>query len=608
MIIILFIFFFQMVRTFAVLQQSFKNTSMSMTSPLTIRRKIVPIGNTNPTILIKTSLDDIPKIIENVAAKQHEWKSVPVTAKIDLLKQIRQNTINHVDEWNSITQKDRGVHPTDPNHGNGRMEITTVGPYLLGSIVNGLISSLENIHRTGHPPLPKRFRTTDEGKCIVQLSPNGLLESLENAGMTGHLILKGDQPDQLSLDEVSVGGLAGILGGGNFNSPSELFYELFLKSRVCVYKPNPVNQSSCLVLRKILEPLVSAGYVDFIIGGTEEGSAMLSYEGKGGVKFDEFILTGSQATLDKIEPIANAPIIAELGGVNPWIIVPGIQWNKRSIDSYARMLAWAKMFNNGHICAAPQIVILPSDWKFRQEFMSRLRYWLAEHAGSPAFYPGSSESQSFFQDHYQNEAELIRGKTPDVYDKQQRPMLLSNVTIDKEDILTREAFCPVLAEVPLDFPTRSGSDEQKNSVEFLRLAVDYTAKHIHNSLTAVLLIDDNTLKGKYAKDVDSIVADIPVGTVGINIPTLYATNLPHLTWGAFPGRTQSGSGVIGNTFLYKNVEKSLVVAPFSWIARPLFYVNSPKKTDLIGRRTTQYRLRPNFSGLLKALSATFLGI
>ena len=64
---------------------------------------------------------------------------------------------------------------------------------------------------------------------------------------------------------------------------------------------------------------------------------------------------------------------------------------------------------------------------------------------------------------------------------------------------------------------------------FLRAAIDYTMKHLNNFLTAVLLIDDNTIKSKYAKKVDSIVADIPAGILGINIPSVYAASMSHLT-------------------------------------------------------------------------------
>ena len=188
------------------------------------------------------------------------------------------------------------------------------------------------------------------------------------------------------MEQASVGGVAGILGAGNFNAPIEVLCEMFLKGRVCIHKPNPVNEKQRTVVLKIFKPLVEAGYLAFVFGGANVGTALVQDSA-----LNEIVLTGSTATYNKIQPLTETPICAELGGVNPWIVVPSKRWNIRSIDNHARHLAFSKLANNGHTCAAPQVLIVAKDWEFRAAFLDRLRYWLGEYAGNAPFYPGSDK-------------------------------------------------------------------------------------------------------------------------------------------------------------------------------------------------------------------------
>eukprot|EP00957_Ditylum_brightwellii_P069651 5289683-Ditylum_brightwellii.AAC.1 len=236
---------------------------------------------------------------------------------------------------------------------------------------------------------------------------------------------------------------------------------MFLKGRVCIYKPNPVNHGTIDILEhKILKPLVDLGYVAFVKGGARVGSTLVQDE-----HIDEIVITGSALTLDKIQwgatlqeqtenkqantPIIQTPICSELGAVNSWVIVPGSQWNRKNVDKHASALAFAKLANNGHICASPQVVVLPKDWVYRDEFIDRLRFWLAQHPGSAPFYPGSDKSHAYFQG--QENAEIIEGTSPDNFPNQQRPILIRNVSIDNQDLLSREAWCPVLMELPIEY-------------------------------------------------------------------------------------------------------------------------------------------------------------
>eukprot|EP00521_Asterionellopsis_glacialis_P011143 CAMPEP_0195289906 /NCGR_PEP_ID=MMETSP0707-20130614/5988_1 /TAXON_ID=33640 /ORGANISM="Asterionellopsis glacialis, Strain CCMP134" /LENGTH=512 /DNA_ID=CAMNT_0040349965 /DNA_START=123 /DNA_END=1658 /DNA_ORIENTATION=+ len=508
-----------------------------------------------------TPIEDVPVIIEKTASKADEWKDISLETKIQILKQIVKNCIEYQDEWLKISQEARGVDPTDPRQGIARADILNVGPGLFGSYANGILKSLKCISKTGTPPPPKAFRVVDGGAkqddnhCIVRALPHGLLEMTEGVGMTGELVLKGNKPEQVSLADTCVGGVTGVLGAGNFDAPTEVLCEMFLKGRCVIYKPNPVNQNINPVMQKILEPLVSHGFLSFVMGGADVGSALVGH-----AMLDQIVLTGGVNTYEKIKPLAKAPICSELGAVNPWIIVPGSQWNHRTVDTFARNLASAKMLNNGHICASPQVIVLSKDWPWRQEFLDRTKFWLQSHAGSPPFYPNSAESHRFFKE-FPNAEHMESAEGTCAFENQQCPVLIPNVTHDCEsqntkDIFTREAFCPILAEVPIDCPT-------DDPMKFLRSAVHFTEENLYGSLTATILIDNKTMKN-YSNELDRLIVQMKYGIVGVNVYPAFVTSMAQLTWGAFPGKSDSGSGLIGNTFLFKDPQKTVLRVPFNW--------------------------------------------
>jgi hypothetical protein len=80
------------------------------------------------------------------------------------------------------------------------------------------------------------------------------------------LVLSRSIPNQKAFTTVAIGGVAGILGAGNYDAPLAILMEMFLKGHVCIYKPNSVAQALAPTTKKLFEPLVSAGYLAYIIG------------------------------------------------------------------------------------------------------------------------------------------------------------------------------------------------------------------------------------------------------------------------------------------------------------------------------------------------------
>ena len=52
----------------------------------------------------------------------------------------------------------------------------------------------------------------------------------------------------------------------------DVLHVLVVESRVVVCKMNPVNEYVGPLLRMALEPLVSAGFVEFVYGGADVGA------------------------------------------------------------------------------------------------------------------------------------------------------------------------------------------------------------------------------------------------------------------------------------------------------------------------------------------------
>jgi acyl-CoA reductase-like NAD-dependent aldehyde dehydrogenase len=582
----------------------------------------------SPTDTDTDTTATVDAVVEIVSSKAKEWAELPIERKIKLLEQLLENAREYKDEWVSCQEKKLGIDPNNPLHGYGHFDVTAKGPATFGGYANGILTSLKHSKKHGTPPKPTSTRRVGD-KTIATVWPSrfSVLESLEAFGMTAEMVCHGggdgDEPLQQTQEEAIQehyrnNRCAAILGPGNFDAPTDLLCELFIKGRVCVYKPNPINEASVDVLKKIMEPVIALGYVAFVPETIPAAKALVQHD-----QVQEIVLTGSQATLDKIKwgntleeqernkgkntPINQTPVCAELGAVTPWIIVPGPQWTKRSVDKHARALAFAKMANNGHICVAPQVVVLPKDWKHRAYFWERTRYWLSQHPGSVPYYPGSAESHKHFQQH--PNAELIEAAQEEskaVFPGQQRPILISNTSIENDhdqELFQREAWCPVLMELPID-AAKSDTDP----MAYLKHAIQVSQSNLYGSLSIAILINDKTIRRSKGEFDDILANHLQYGLVGINIWPCYGNNISQLRWGAFSGNSASGTGSLGNANLYRHTEKTILRAPFLHLPRRTMEVMKPRKVSLLFSRFTTYKLKPTLWTQLGLFAALFLGV
>ncbi|MGA9679954.1 MAG: aldehyde dehydrogenase family protein, partial [Mycobacterium sp.] len=105
----------------------------------------------------------------------------------------------------------------------------------------------------------------------------------------------------------------------------------------------------------------------FLYGGADAGAYLAHHR-----KVDAIHMTGSAATYDAIvwgtddraaarradnTPLLDKPISAELGGVSPFIVVPG-DWTDADVRFQAEHIATTKLTNCGHNCNATQVLVV----------------------------------------------------------------------------------------------------------------------------------------------------------------------------------------------------------------------------------------------------------
>jgi acyl-CoA reductase-like NAD-dependent aldehyde dehydrogenase len=359
--------------------------------------------------------------------------------------------------------------------------------------------------------------------------------------------------------------VTGVLGAGNTEIVNDIIEPLCRLNSVVIYKSNPVLATSNRIKELILAPLIERGYVALIYGGAEQGQLIVQSS-----FVDRVTVTGSHHTFDKIvwgdqdkadlsvEPLIAKPVLAELGSVNPYIIVPGASpWSASMIQEQAEALVAYKLFNNSHICASPQVVVTCQKWPQRNEFLKAVREKLAAAPKTHCFYPGIAES-------YKKHAAAIGAQRVDETTVTElKPLFMDDLQVPGKDDLQKiplreEAFCPILYEVAIN------SAPQLDS--FMVEATNFCHAHCWGNLTCTVIVDDAT-RTKWSIELDSILDSMRFGTIGVNVPPANANLFPILTWGAFPGNNsrdvQSGIGQVGNFYCYRDVEKCIMYNNFS---------------------------------------------
>ena len=218
---------------------------------------------------------------------------------------------------------------------------------------------------------------------------------------------------------------------------------------VCMLKPSELTPNTSALLKRMIGQLFSPNEVVLFEGDAETAQAMLD------LPFDHMFFTGSPA-LGKVVMTAAAKHLAsvtlELGGKSPFVVD-----ETADIKKTAEILAWAKYFNNGQTCIAPDYLLVHESVK--TPLLTELQAAVERMYGSNTAARAACDSYARIvnQHHFQRVKNLIddaarkgatvlMGGRTDEADNFIEPTLIDGVT-DEMLLMQEEIFGPVLPVV-----------------------------------------------------------------------------------------------------------------------------------------------------------------
>lgn len=499
------------------------------------------------------------------------WTAAPLADKIQLLRSLRHRLGEEADAVVAAANTAQGFAQDQPWTGHQWWAIYPA----LGQVV-----AMEHVLKrvaAGKRPVRKRaVHTRADGRAAVDVFPPSATDWAVFApwhyraqvwlrpGTTPQEALEGAAREYRGGGFPDAGVVAVLAAG---NTPSGPFIDtvhmLYQRGSVALVKLNPVNAYLLPSFERIFADFVERGWVRFVTGGADVGEYIVHHP-----RIDRLHMTGSAAVHDAIvwgtgergernraagTPLVDKPFTSELGGVNPWIIVPG-PWSHADVMHQADRIIGAKLFNCGHMCAAPQVLIIPEDWEQGDDLVEELRRLLAESPPNTPYYPGA-DARIARVTADQPHCEALQGEGRRVLIPEADPSVDCSV-------FSEEVFADALGVVRLANPSVA---------QYLAAATDFANNRLAGDLCATLMIDPKTRR-RNAEALDAAMRDLRYGAVGVNEWGGLNAGLGSTTWGGYPGNTPenigSGTGVIGNAYMLKDVEKSVLTAAFRSPVKP----------------------------------------
>ena len=513
---------------------------------------------------VRSAADSVvwDQVVTDLRAGLPGWRAVGLPERIGLLRRLRRRVGEEAATMAAATRAAQSL----PESGLWAAEAWA--PAYSVAQVARVLERVLRLVEAGEDPLPaKAIRTRPDGQVVVDVFPATWEDRLLLAGyhgevwlapgVTRHQVLSG--ASRTYRDSADSAGVTLLLGAGNAINLvlTDLIHLLYARNSVVAVKMNPVLAYQRPVVERIFTEFVDRGFVRFVDESIEAGAYLARHPG-----IDHIHMTGSANSHDALvwgtdgaaedrraqgTPLIDKTITAELGGVGPVVVVPG-DWTEADIRRQADLIVYAKLFNSGHICAAPQILILPDGWPHADRLLAEIRRLLTTVPARDRYYPGSEDKVSAVLDRHP-QAEPCRGD--------RNRLVIEGIDPDEDSILfTTEVFADVLGVARL--PAGSIPD-------YLDAAVTFANDRLTGTLAANLLVDPATAN-QHAAAMDQAVADLRYGTIGINEWAVLSYNLGYTTWGAYPGHTPdaigSGTGVVVNAYQLPEPRKSLITAAF----------------------------------------------
>src|ERR1700722_12301367 len=543
-----------------------------------------------------TTMPDVPALdlaLEDLRSGAPAWADLPLRAKIAMLEALPPRIAHVAPRMVVAATEAKGI----PSTSAWVAEEWTINIWVLIHAINTQILVLKRI-LAGHEPInADAVHTRPDGQVVVDIFPaTGYDRLLLNGYKAQVWIEPGVSAEQARAEAAALyrgtdprgSEVCLVLGAGNLGTITALdsIDQLYIRGNVCAVKMNPVNEYLGPFYEHIFSAFLSRGCLRLLYGGADVAGYLAHPP-----KVDTIHMTGSAATYDAIvwgtddqaasrkannTPLLNKPITAELGGVSPFIVVPG-DWSSADLRFQAEHIASTKLINSGHNCNATQVLVLSQDWPLADKLIAEVRAVISDAEPRPPYYPGSEDRIT----------SACRGMTGTEFLGDHTRALITDVDAHSgASILTDEVFAGVLGIVRLP---------GKTVEQFLHNAVEFANDVLPGDLGAVVTIDPKTRK-QNGQAFDDAMAHLRYGAIGINVWTGMAFALA--TWGAFPGNSAqdigSGTGTVHNTFMLPRPQNDGVEIPFRPAPRSLFngeLTLSPKPVFFITNKTAEATAR-----------------
>ncbi len=447
-------------------------------------------------------------------------------------------------------------------------------PWAMAQAVKAYLISFRRIAAGKSPVTATMAQGRSDGRVTVDVFPSTLEEKVLFSGFSAEVWM----PIGMTIEQVRdraasrwrgeafKPAVALVLGAGNVASIVflDVLYRLLSERNVVIVKMNPVNDYLGPYLSEIFADFISRDFVRLVYGQAEIGKQLVDHE-----QVDEIHLTGSAHTHDLIvwgplseqshrkqanNPVTTKPVTSELGGVSPFVIVPG-QWHGADLRYQAEHLLTSKMANAGHNCIASQVLVMSESWPQAEAFLATVRAVASEVGPREAYYPQSQ--QRLFELAARGETQPIGAGACHVLDLGVDPSGQSDT------LLSEEIFATGLAVVRLS---------ATNTSDFMSAATRFANNELPGTLGATIIIDPVTEKD-HRLDLAKMLTEMAYGNIGLNIWSAMSFLLAYTPWGAYPSHTLSeigsGIGTVHNSYLLDDPEKVVVRGPFRPFPRSL---------------------------------------
>ncbi|XP_041672622.1 aldehyde dehydrogenase family 3 member B1 [Cheilinus undulatus] len=283
-----------------------------------------------------------------------------------------------------------------------------------------------------------------------------------------------------------------------------------------VIKPSEVSSAADSLIAELVPKYLSQDCYAVVRGGAEETKALLQN------RFDHIFYTGSQTVARSILQAASVhltPVTLELGGKCPCFI-----YGRVDITAAARRLIWAKFFNAGQSCVAPDYVLCTA--AIRDALLPELRQALEE------FYGKETQTCPDFcrivsPRHWTRLTELLKktggkvvvGGESNEEDKYIAPTVVVDV-LEDDALMQEEIFGPILPILTVE-SLQKGIDLINRKERPLALYVFSDESSIVNTVL------EKTKSGGFCSN---------DGIVHMTLPTLPFGGIGSSGWGSYHGR------------------------------------------------------------------------